>query len=277
MKPARILVLAVALVAGLVAALLASNSKPPEIVVQAPPPAPTDAVLVAAKELHRDEILDQNSMRWEPKDNIPEGSIRKSAEPDAIDHMKGWTVTENIYNGDYLRRERVSKDPRSGLLGSLHSGMRAVSINIDTQGSSTAGGFILPNHFVDVIHIFPFKEEHFLKISQNEPLPQKIAGDSFVSRTIVTNVRVLAIGQKDQVVNAERAVTGVVNATLEVTPEQAETLLLAQRTDGNIPSNTLHLILRSMGDVSKASDEHQQLAGDLKVIRGGDAKQYKAN
>jgi pilus assembly protein CpaB len=189
--------------------------------------------------------------------------------------MKGWTVTENIYNGDYLRPERVSKDPRSGLLGLLHSGMRAVSINIDTQGSSTAGGFILPNHYVDVIHIF--KEEHFLQIFHNESLPQKIAEDSLVSRTIVTNVRVLAIGQKDQVVNAERVVTGVVNATLEVTPEQAETLLLAQRTDGSIPSNTLHLILRSIGDASRVSDEHQHLAGDLKVIRGGDAKQDKAN
>jgi len=153
MKPARILVLAIAVVAGLAAAMIASNSKPPEAPPPPPPPAPTDAVLVAAKELHRDDILDENSMRWEPKDNIPEGFIRKSAEPNAIDARKGWTVIENIYKDDYLRPERISKDPRSGLLASLHSGMRAVSINIDAQGSSTAGGFILPNHYVDVIHI----------------------------------------------------------------------------------------------------------------------------
>jgi pilus assembly protein CpaB len=178
------------------------------MVAQPPPPAPTDAVLVAARELRRDDILDENSMRWEPKDNIPEGFIRKSAQPNAIDDKKGWTVIENIYKDDYLRPERISKDPRSGLLASLHSGMRAVSINIEAQGSSTAGGFILPNHYVDVIHIVPFKEEHFIQISQNEPLPQKIAGDALVRRTILRNVRVLAIGQKDQLINGERVITG---------------------------------------------------------------------
>jgi pilus assembly protein CpaB len=269
MKPARILVLAVALVAGLAAALIASNSKPPEVVVQAPPPpAPTDAVLVAAKDLHRDEILDQNSMRWEPKDNISEGSIRKSAEPNAIDHMKGWTVTENIYNGDYLRPERVSKDPRSGLLGLLHSGMRAVSINIDAQGSSTAGGFILPNHYVDVIHLF--KDEHFIRVFQNEKYSERVESSPMVSQIVARNVRVLAIGQKEQLNPTERAVTGV-NATLEVTPEQAETLLIAQRT------GTLTLTLRSMSDANTAGEEKKHLAGDLKIGRGGGAAQDKMN
>jgi pilus assembly protein CpaB len=267
MKPARILVLAIALVAGLAAALLASNSKPPEVVVQAPPPpAPTDAVLVAKKELHRDDVLDETSLEWKPMDNIPEGLIRQKDHPNAIDEKKGWTVTENIYNGDYLRPERISKDPRSGLLASLHSGMRAVSINIDTQGSSTAGGFILPNHYVDVIHIF--KDEHFIRMFQNEQYSQKVEGNPLVSQIILRNVRVLAIGQNNQVKNGETVVTGT-NATLEVTPGQAESILVAQRT------GTLSLILRSMSDVNTASEQNDRLAEDFVAVHSGAARQSK--
>ena len=253
MKPARILVLAVALVAGLAAAMLASTSKPPEA-PPPPPPAPTDAVLVAKKELHKDDILDENSLEWKPMDNIPQGLICKSSEPNGIDARKGWTVIENIYNGDYLRPERISKDPRSGLLGSLHSGMRAVSINIDTQGSSTAGAFILPNHYVDVIHIF--KDEHFIRMFQNEQYSERADANPLVSQTVLRNVRVLAIGQKDQLINGERVITGS-NATLEVTPEQAETILIAQRT------GTLTLTLRSMSDANTADEKNKHLAGDL--------------
>ncbi len=247
--------------------MLASTSKPPEAPPPPPPPppAPTDAVLVAAKELHRDDILDENSMRWEPKDHSPEGFIWKSAEPNAIDARKGWTVIENIYKDDYLRPERISKDPRSGLLASLHSGMRAVSINIDPQGSSTAGGFILPNHYVDVIHIF--KDEHFIRMLQNEKYSQRIEGNP-ISEIIARNVRVLAIGQREQLNPNERAVTGG-NATLEVTPEQAETLLIAQRT------GSLTLTLRSMSDANTAGERNEHLAGDWKMVPGGGAKQDK--
>jgi len=77
---------------------------------------------------------------------------------------------------------------------------------------------------------------------------------------------VLAIGQKDQLINGERAVTGL-NTTLEVTPEQAETLLIAQRT------GSLILALRSMSDANTAGEKNEHLAGDWKMVPGGGAKQ----
>jgi pilus assembly protein CpaB len=270
MKPARILVLAVALVAGLAAALLASNSKPPEVVVQAPPPpAPTDAVLVAKKDLHPDDHLDETSMEWKPMDNIPEGLIRKSAEPNAIDEKKGWTVIESMDKDDYLRPRRISKDPRSGLLASLHAGMRAVSINIDAQGSSTAGGFILPNHYVDVIHIF--RDDHFIRMFQSEQYSERVDGNPWVSQIILENVRVLAIGQKEQALDSDHHVITGPNATLEVTPEQAETLLITQRT------GSLALILRKLNDENAGSEDKKRLAGDLKIGWGRGAAQDKMN
>ena len=111
-----------------------------------------------------------------------------------------------------------------------------MAINIDAQGSSTAGGFILPNNRVDVIHIF-----------QDEGAARNGVANSFVSQTILTNIRVLAIGRNVQAKNGERVITGA-NATLELTPFQAETIVLAQR------AGQLSLILRSTTDANAAAE-----------------------
>jgi pilus assembly protein CpaB len=186
MKTARLAVLGVALVAGITAAVLASESKPPQIAA-APPPPTTDGVLVAAKELNLGDIVDESGMRWDDrlKDNIPEGVIRKSASPVGVEELKGAFAQRNFAPGDLLRREGLDKDPP--FVRRLASGNRAVAITIDTQGSSTAGGFILSNSKVDVIHTF-----------HDEDATRKGTGNSFVSQTILTNVRVLAIGQNIQ-------------------------------------------------------------------------------
>ncbi|MGH6834281.1 MAG: Flp pilus assembly protein CpaB [Methylocella sp.] len=226
MKTARLAVLGVSLVAGIGAAVLAGRSNPPP--VQPPPPAPsTDDVLVAAKELDIGNYVDVADLRWDawPKDHIPEGLIRKSASPAGVEELRGSIARANFAPGEPLRREHLSKSS-DFLAAVLRPGMRAVAINIDAQGSSTAGGSILPpNDRVDVVHTF--LDAH--------------AGNSFFSQIILTNIRVLAIGQNFQEKNGEHVVNGV-NATLEVTPIQAETLVLAQRT------GQLSLILRSMTD-----------------------------
>ncbi|MGB6324433.1 MAG: Flp pilus assembly protein CpaB [Methylocella sp.] len=233
--------------------LLASRSNPP-VVAAAPPPPATDGVLVAAKELNFGAVVDASDMRWEdwPKDHIPDGLVRKSASPSGIEELQGSIVRSDFAAGEPLRRDRLVKGPHSGFLATvLSKGSRAVAINIDTQGSSEAGGFILPNDRVDVIHIFP-----------DEDAAHKIVANSYVSETILTNVRVLAIGQNPQEKNGERAITGV-NATLELTPYQAETVILAQRT------GQLSLALRSMADANEPSEQHQTYSTGLTVVRNG--------
>jgi pilus assembly protein CpaB len=232
MKPARIFVLAIALAAGLAAAMLAGTSKPPTVVVQQPPPpVPTDGVLAAANELFRGDVLTEANMRWDewPAEKIPAGVIRKSTSPSAIAELKGAKLRAGCAAGEPLRRERLALGQHSGFIASdLPPGKRAVAINIDAQGSSTAGGFI-------------------------------------------RNVRVLAIGQNIQVNNGDRAVTGSINATLEVTPEEAETILLAQRT------GTLTLTRRSMADANVEGEKKKRLAEDLRAARGGGAQQSKGH
>lgn len=267
MKPARIFVLAIALVAGLAAALLAGASKPPQVAaVPPPPPVPTDGVLVAANDLARGDILAGNSLRWGdwPAEKIPEGVIRKSASPGAIEELKGGRLRANLAANEPIRKERVATGPHSGFMSSdLPAGMRAVAINIDTQGSSTAGGFILPDDTVDVIHIY--REEHFIRMFPNEQFSHKVDGIPLASETILENIRVLAIGQNFQMKNGERVVTGA-SATLEVTSEQAECLLLAQRTGG-----TLALSLRSISDSNLASSQSHH-SGNLLAARSFDGK-----
>lgn len=254
MKPARIAVLAIALAAGLGAAILASGSKPSET---APPPLPppvvsTDDVLVAAKELSVGIVIDATGLRWDawPKDHIPEGFIRKSVFPNSIEELKGYMTRANFAPGEPLRRERLSKGP-GFLAADLQAGMRAVAISIDPQGSSTAGGFILRDDRVDVIHTF-----------RDEDAARKGTGNPFVSQTILTNVRVLAIGQNDKDENKEHNITGV-NATLELTPAQAETITLAQKT------GLLSLALRSVKDANAASGQLLGHSSGFVVMRNG--------
>ena len=198
-------------------------------------------------------------MRWDDrlKDNIPEGVIRKSASPGGVEELKGEFAQRDFAPGDLLRRDGLDKDPP--FVKGLASDKRAVAINIDTQGSSTAGGFILINNRVDVIHTL-----------HDEDATRKGIGNSFVSQTILTNVRVLAIGQKNQAKNGEQNMNGV-NATLEVTPSQAETIILAQRT------GQLSLVLRGMTDANAAGEQHQDYNNGLMVVRNGVALRDRAH
>ena len=68
-----------------------------------------------------------------------------------------------------------------------------------------------------------------------------------MSETILTNIRVLAIGQNIQERNGEKVVTGE-TATLELTPAQAEMITLAQKI------GQLSLALRSLADANQTQD-----------------------
>ena len=76
---------------------------------------------------------------------------------------------------------------------------------------------MLPNDRVDLVRTY-----------RDEEASKNGGGDVQVAETVLSNVRVLAIGQTVQERNGEKVVTGE-TATLEVTPQQAETLALAQK------------------------------------------------
>ena len=267
MKKARILVLAVALIAGVGAALMVGGSKPTEhpVVAVRPAPVQTDAVLVAAREMNLGAVVSDADMRWQdwPKNVGPSNLIRKSETPNAMEELKGSSVRGNFSVGDPLRRDKLVKGPNAGFMSAvLPAGMRAVAINIDAQGATSAGGFILPNDHVDVIRTY-----------RDESAAKAGGTDVYASETILSNIRVLAIGQNIQEKNNQPVVVGS-NATLELTPHQAELIVLAQRI------GQLSLVLRSMAD-SQVSDVvpavSQQRPQSMTIVRFGVPTQAAAH
>jgi pilus assembly protein CpaB len=245
MSPARIIILVVALVAGLGAALLVQSPKAPAPVAKIEP-APTVPVLVAATDIPVGNTVTANDLRWLdwPLASVPTGIIRKDEAPEAEKEIIGQVARYATLGAEPIRREKLIKTDGTGFLSAvLPSGMRAVAISTDSRGANTAGGFILPNDRVDVISTSGGGREN-----------------SF-SEVILRNIRVLAIGQNVQERNGEKVVVGE-TATLEIEPGQVEGLVQAQKT------GTLSLALRSLKDAGETTPP-TQADNSLTLVRYG--------
>ncbi|MDE2362652.1 MAG: Flp pilus assembly protein CpaB [Hyphomicrobiales bacterium] len=269
MKKSQMAGVGVALAAGVAAYALMPSAPPPQVqTVQTQAPViENDDVLVAASALEYGTTLGENSVRWQtwPKSSPIAGVIRKSAVPNAIAELKGSVVRGQFLADEPIRRERLVKGPSAGLMSTLVSpGKRAVAINIDSSGASSAGNFILPNDHVDI-----------LRTSRDEDAVKAGQGDTFVTETILRNVKVLAIGPNVQTENGKSVVAGS-NATLELDPRQAEFIIQAQR------SGQLSLVLRNMTDAIQdpaATDVQPDAKPDdraLTIIRFGIASSARA-
>lgn len=261
MKLSRIIVLFLALAAAGGAFLMASRPGPPQPapVAVLPPPAPaTDDIVVASHDLALGTKIAEGDLAWLswPKDAVPAGTTRKSQDPKAFETLTGSIVRAVMFQGEPVRAEKIIKGDNAGFLSALlPTGMRAVAINIDSQGATTAGGFILPNDRVDVVRTYR---------QESKPGTPAANNDALVTDTLLTNVKVLAIGPNLQEKNGQSVVVGS-NATLELEPQQAETIIQNQRT------GQLSLVLRSMLDSHQASGgvTTRQASHGLSVVRYG--------
>jgi pilus assembly protein CpaB len=242
-----------------------SQTAPPQI-IQAAPKIDTDEVLVAARDLPMGTQLVASDYTWQkwPTQALSELMIKKSEGPQALELAQGAVTRGAFLQGEPMRRDKLIKGPNSGFLSAiLPSGMRAVAITIDPSGGATAGGFILPNDRVDVIRVYRDEEQ------------TKARGvEVNVAQTILTNVRVLAIAQSVQEKGTDKGTVLGSSATLELTPEQAELIILAQRTGG---AGNLHLTLRSMldagGKTDSVGDLGSEKGGGLTIVRAGAPQQ----
>lgn len=256
MPVSRLLVLALSLTAGGGAAWLATTREPQveQISVMTPSePAESVEILVAATDLEQRRRLGASDLEWRswPKDSLHDGYILRPAQPEAMDELAGKLVRISMFAGEPLRREKVSATDTGYLSALLQPGKRAVSVRITAE--STAGGFILPDDRVDVLHTI---------------IPDGKTGG--VTRTVVTNIRVLAIDQ--QVTAPEsNAVSGGKTATLELSPGQAEIVSAAEA------NGALSLSLRSSAD----NDETQVVSNEpnrtVHIIGRGEGRIAKTN
>jgi pilus assembly protein CpaB len=220
MKPARIIVLVVAIAAGGLAALLAGRSDPEVQPVAAVAPVVQIEmvdVLVAATDIGLGTGIAPRDLRWQqwPAAAASPQFIRKGDRADAIEQLSGSITRQAFAAGEPIREARLIKAQGSGYMAAiLPQGLRAMAVEVSPE--SGAGGFILPNDHVDVI------------VARRDRDAEKLTGvEVHTSTTLLTNVRVLAIDQTVEEKQGQRVVVGR-TATLELTPSQAETLARAK-------------------------------------------------
>jgi pilus assembly protein CpaB len=250
MKAARLVVLGIAVAAGGLAAILAGGSGDKS--VEAPAPAAKlDLVdiLVAKSDIGIGHTVSDQDIAWQAWPTTAAGPnfIRKTDRPDAIGELVGSIARGPFVIGEPIRDAKLIKGKGSGYMAAiLPSGMRAVSTEISPE--TGAGGFILPNDYVDVI------------LSRRDRAAEKTTGvEVHISETILTNVRVLAIDQTVEDKGGQKVVIGK-TATLELAPQQAETLALSRQL------GTLSLALRSLVDANQTAEAPADDKGDRRRI-----------
>jgi pilus assembly protein CpaB len=256
MNTARIVVLTIAVGAGGIAAYLASGSDDKPLPAQPVVQLQTVDVLVAKSDIGLGQTVTPEDMQWQtwPAATASNLFIRRNERPDATTQIGGSIARAPFIAGEPIRELKLVKANGSGFMAAiLPTGMRAVSTEISPE--TGAGGFILPNDRVDVI------------LSKREKNADKQGAPDVVnSEIILANVRVLAIDQAPKEKDGQNAVVGK-TVTLELKPEQAETLARARQT------GTLSLALRSIADVNmvenKPDDEAPKRGESINVVRYG--------
>jgi pilus assembly protein CpaB len=256
MNTARIVVLAIALSAGGVAAYLASGTDSSK----QPPPAPvaqlpTTEVLVAKNDINLGQTVKPEDLQWQvwPASTASSSFIRKSDRPDAEKELTGAIARTSIIAGEPIRDQKLVKADGSGFMAAiLPTGMRAVSTEISAE--TGAGGFILPNDRVDVL----------LTRRLKNPDPRGNMPDIVETIVVLHNVRVLAIDQAPKEKDGQNAVLGK-TVTLELKPEQNLALASARQ------AGTLSLALRSIADANAVEvvEASRTFRQDVQIVRHG--------
>jgi pilus assembly protein CpaB len=248
----RVVVLVIALLAGVLAAFLSMQSSPPpaDDVALAPQMRSRD-VLVASRDLAPGSALSKDHVRWLawPAEGISSTFMVRADRPEAISDIQGAIVRSQFYEGEPIREGKLARAESGFLSAILPSGKRAVAVRVTAQ--STAGGFILPNDRVDVVHTATAS-----------------ARGETVSQTLLHNVRILAIDQKVEEKEGESVVVGK-TATLELDPGQVELVTAAEA------SGTISLALRSIADAGDEDDSGQRTTGVVRIFRSGQSQLVK--
>jgi len=271
MAPARIAVLVLAALSAIAAVVLiramgegsGGDADPRPQAAASAPQVETARVLIATADMevgHRVTDADLTWREW-PEDAIHSSFLTQSQLPDAKEDYVGAIVRVEVAEGEPLNGKKMVNPGAAGFMAAvLEPGMRAIAVPISAE--TGAGGFILPNDRVDVI------------LTQQTQIDDgRSMREQHVSRTVLQNVRVLAIDQTFKEVGDDQVVVGS-TATLELAPSEAETLTLAEAM-GDIA-----LSLRSVADIAytgpmRNENSLNRVASTptVRVIRYGNTRQ----
>jgi pilus assembly protein CpaB len=265
MRPIVIVLIVLALGTAAIAAFLVQQF----LASQTPAPTTTTVqtgtinVLVAARDIVPGTVLTQDDVAWEPwpenarNDRFITQPVAVEGQPAAEDPQQEFIdriARREIKAGEPMNREMVIKQGDSGVTAAnLAKGMRAITINVTPpQG---VAGLVLPNDHVDIVMSISVRDIVGLQGWRDVVL-------RYSAETIMRNVRVVAINQRLSHSPKDDGVGLPGNlVTLEVTPDQAERLLVAQQL------GTLNLTLRSMVPGLEDGNTAQTYTMDVRASR----------
>ncbi|MDR9501930.1 MAG: Flp pilus assembly protein CpaB [Desulfurivibrionaceae bacterium] len=217
-KYGALIALGVAIIFGVLAVYLANKwmtSQQPEVTKMVREQLPTTKIVIAAQDIPVGTMLNKQVLalaQW-PKANVPQGAFSE------IENLEGRVAVTKLSAGTPLRKAELAESGSgAGLVALIPKGSRAMSIRVDEVIG--VAGFILPNTFVDVVHV-----------DSNESKDQ--------SSIILEKVKVLAIAQETYTDEKGGKAKVVRTVTLQLTPEEATTLALKTRR------GSIHLLLRN--------------------------------
>jgi pilus assembly protein CpaB len=265
MRPIVIVLIVLALGTAGIAAFLVSkflaSQQAPAQTTQAVQTGTTN-VLVAARSIVPGTVISPEDLRWEPwpKDLVDERFVQQ---PEQIENQPAGKDPQQDFLDRIARRAVMANEPmsqdmvimqgdKSVTAANIGKGMRAVTFSVSPpQG---VAGLILPNDHVDILMNMSVRD--IVGISGWKDVVLRYSAE-----TILKDIRVVAINQKLSHDPKEGVAEPGNLVTVEVTPEQAERLLVAQNV------GELSLALRSMVPGDKDNDKTQTFTMDIRASR----------
>jgi len=202
-------------------------------------------VVIAKQEIPLGEKItaEQLALAQIPNGSLPEGVFRKMEDVVGRVAITPIGIRETITN-----MKLAPAGTGGGLSAVIPEGYRAMTVKVDDVVG--VSGFIMPGSFVDIVAVVT-------------PLSQAGATSGPVSKIVLQNIKVLASGAKIDSPENQRTPSEVKAVTVQVTPEQAEKLVLAT-TQGR-----LQLVMRNYGDQqdtqTKGANSASLLSGETYV------------
>lgn len=181
------------------------------------------AVVVAKHDLPAGTVVDANAMavREMPAAYLPAAALRA----DEFEEGAGRRLLVPMSSGEPLVRTALA-DPQGAFSGQVAVGIRAMTIEVDEVNS--VSGMLRPGDRID------------LMFSTRSPAGH--GQDREITATLMQDLKVLATGARTAQAPHEAGRARFGTITIEVTPEQAQRLIVAQR------SGRLTALLRNPDD-----------------------------
>ena len=207
----------------------------------------TQPVVVALQDISEGRGIDRPAVavaQW-PVGTVPAGAFA------SIDSVVGRVTRIDVFKGEVIVPGRLAPPGTGpGLAVKITPGKRAFAVRIDDVAG--LNGQIQPNSRVDVL----------------VTLPDQQKDQQQVAKVFMSNMRVLSVGTITQTGSDNRPIQAP-TAALEVTPEEAERLMIAQQ------AGRIQLALRGYGDPDSIKTEGAKSADVLAQLR--DAPSAKAS